>query len=172
MTKEEIVDQLNEISKQVIDLVSSLSNDEAMSSKNEKWNALQQVEHLIRSIQPLNKAMKIPLPGLKILFGTTNREERSFDETVLKYKNALKKGGKASGRYVPSHNQNKEKLIKKYRQQVDSLNKTIKRWKEEDLSKYILPHPLIGKLTIKEMLYFTIYHTAHHVRLIKENLDS
>lgn len=172
MTKEEIVIQLNANSKQVIDLVSSLSDEEVVRSKDGRWNALQQLEHLLRSIQPLNKAMKIPLPGLKILFGTPNRKERSFEETVTKYNKALEEGGKASGRYIPSRNQNKEALLKKYSQQVNSLNKTILKWKEEDLSKYLLPHPLLGKLLINEMLYFTIYHTSHHLDLIKMNLDN
>ena len=149
MTKEEIVNQLNDNSKQVIDLVRSLSNDEAVISKNGRWNALQQLEHLLRSIQPLNKAMRIPLPGIKILFGTPNREERSFEETVTKYNKALEAGGKASGRFIPSRNQNKETLLKKYSKQVDSLNKTILKWREEDLSKYLLPHPLLGKHLIR-----------------------
>ena len=171
MTKEEIVIQLNQNSKAVIAFVDSLSDGEAQFASSEKWNALQQLEHLLRSIQPLNKAMKIPLPGLKVLFGKPNRKERSFDEVVLKYKNALNKGGKASGRYIPARNQNKKALLKKYSQQVDALNKTINKWKEEDLSKYLLPHPLIGKLTINELLYFTIYHTKHHLHLMKVNLE-
>jgi hypothetical protein len=25
-----------------------------------------------------------------------------------------------------------------------------------------LPHPLLGKLTLREMLYFTAYHADHH----------
>lgn len=171
MTKDEIVIQLNQNSKDVIAFVNSLSDDDAQLSPSGKWNALQQLEHLLRSIQPLNKAMRIPLSGLKVLFGKVNRDERSFDETVLKYEKALNKGGKASGRYIPSRNQSKDALLKKYSQQVDALNKTIKKWKEGDLSKHLLPHPLIGKLTIKEMLYFTIYHTSHHLSLMKENLN-
>ena len=40
---------------------------------------------------------------------------------------------------------------------------------EEDLDNYILPHPLIGKTTIREMLYFTIYHVQHHHKAIVDN---
>jgi hypothetical protein len=28
---------------------------------------------------------------------------------------------------------------------------------------YRLPHPLLGKLTVREMLFFTVYHNAHHL---------
>jgi hypothetical protein len=33
------------------------------------------------------------------------------------------------------------------------------------LDEYLLPHPLIGKLTIREILYFTIYHNLRHASL-------
>ena len=148
MTKKEIINQLNINSNQVIDLVNSLSKFELEHSQDEKWNILQHFEHLLRSIQPLNKAMKIPLPGLKILFGTPKRDGMSYDETILKYNNALSEGGKATGRYVPSLNKKKKVLLRKYTKHVDRLNNTINKWKEEDLDKYLLPHPLIGKLTI------------------------
>jgi len=41
---------------------------------------------------------------------------------------------------------------------------------EEDLDKLILPHPLLGKLTLREMMYFTIYHVQHHQRIVERNL--
>jgi uncharacterized damage-inducible protein DinB len=51
-----------------------------------------------------------------------------------------------------------------------ALNRKIDKISEEDLDKHILPHPLIGKTTIREILYFTIYHVQHHQKAIKENL--
>ncbi|NBX80802.1 MAG: DinB family protein, partial [Flavobacteriales bacterium] len=42
---------------------------------------------------------------------------------------------------------------------------------EDDLDKYVLPHPLLGKLTLREMLCFTIYHVKHHVEIIKRDLE-
>jgi hypothetical protein len=34
----------------------------------------------------------------------------------------------------------------------------------------VLPHPLLGKLTIREMLYFTVYHGEHHRLHTEQNL--
>jgi hypothetical protein len=36
----------------------------------------------------------------------------------------------------------------------------------------ILPHPLLGKITIREMLYFTAYHVQHHENIIKRDLKN
>jgi len=30
------------------------------------------------------------------------------------------------------------------------------------VDQYQLPHPVLGKLTIREMLFFTIYHNLRH----------
>jgi hypothetical protein len=42
------------------------------------------------------------------------------------------------------------------------LARRIDRFSETQLDQLILPHPLLGKLTLREMLYFTIYHVQHH----------
>jgi hypothetical protein len=36
-------------------------------------------------------------------------------------------------------------------------------WSEDDLDNHRLPHPLLGKLTVREMLFFTLYHIQHHM---------
>jgi len=52
------------------------------------------------------------------------------------------------------------------------LNSDIeKKWKEPQLDQYIAPHPLLGKITLRELCYFTIYHTKHHLNIIKERLS-
>lgn len=83
----------------------------------------------------------------------------------------MKNGGKAGALYIPkivSSNQ-KQKLINDLTNLIMSLNQKIDKLDEEELDNYILPHPLIGKTTIREMLYFTIYHVQHHHKAIVDN---
>ena len=61
--------------------------------------------------------------------------------------------------------------MEKLRRVIEKLSKQIDHYSEQDLDKYILPHPLLGKLTMREMMYFTIYHVQHHQRLIAKNLQ-
>jgi|SRR5882672_10633400 len=46
----------------------------------------------------------------------------------------------------------------------------IEKQSEADLDKYILLHPLLGKLILREMLYFTIHHNEHHLELLKSRV--
>ena len=52
--------------------------------------------------------------------------------------------------------------MKSFSKELEKLNEQIDEWKEDDLKSYQLPHPVLGKLSIKEMIFFTIIHTDHH----------
>ena len=45
---------------------------------------------------------------------------------------------------------------------ISKINKALDRFTEEDLDHVILPHPILGKLTVREMMYFTMLHVEHH----------
>ncbi len=170
MKKEELILKIKQNSKSVQDQITCFSEEQLNKEVNEKWSPIKHLDHLLRSVQPLNKALKIPLPGLRILFGQPNRESRSFEELVAKYHLKLSEGGKASGRYIPSGRQENAKILSQFKEQNLQLCKTIAKWKEEDLDRFLLPHPLLGKLTIREMIYFTIYHMDHHLKLMKVSI--
>jgi hypothetical protein len=50
------------------------------------------------------------------------------------------------------------------------LREALEGWSERDLDRILLPHPLLGKLTTREMLFFTLYHDRHHVEAAKRRL--
>jgi hypothetical protein len=45
-------------------------------------------------------------------------------------------------------------------------------WDEARAARACLPHPLLGPLTIREMAAFTVYHTVHHLELVRRCLSS
>jgi len=147
----------------------SLDQQQFEATPNDKWSAGQNLDHLIRAIKPLQLAYSLPKFALLILFGKTNRPSGTYEELVTKYKTKLAGGGKASGPFIPPtiNFEKKENLIKKYNEQKQKLIARIEKQSEKDLDVYILPHPLLGKVTLREMLYFTIHHNEHHLELLK-----
>ena len=167
--KQEIIAALDEKIKSFSNYIAELNKEEFEATPNGKWSAGQNLEHLIRSIQPLQQAYGLPKFVLRILFGKTNRPSRSYDEVVAKYKSKLSAGGRASGPFIPQviNFDRKDDLIKKYEYQKKKLTAKIEKQTEENLDKYILPHPLLGKVTLREMLFFTIHHNEHHLERLK-----
>jgi hypothetical protein len=120
----------------------------------------------------LQVAYALPKFAIVVMFGKTNRASKTYDELVIKYKAKLAAGGRASGPFIPPAVgfEKKDELIKKYTRQKQKLITKIEKQSEADLDKYILPHPLLGKVTLREMLYFTIHHNVHHLELLKSRI--
>jgi DinB superfamily len=169
MNKPEIIAALNKHVDLFNQHIASLNKEQFESAPVGKWSAGQNLEHLYRSIKPLNQAYALPGFILKMMFGKTNRPSKTFDELAAKYKSKLAVGGRASGRFVPPVVlfSDKECLIKKYNHQKEKLIQKINSWSEEKLDLFILPHPLLGKITLREMLYFTTYHNTHHLEIVQ-----
>lgn len=167
--KPQIIAALNEKVDAFNEYIASLNKERFEVSPNEKWSAGQNPDHLIRAIKPLQVAYSLPKFALAILFGKANRPSRTYNELVIKYKSKLAAGGKASKQFIPPavSYENKDALIEKYDKHKQKLVTKIEKQSEADLDKYILPHPLLGKLTLREMLYFTIHHNMHHLELLK-----
>lgn len=167
--KPQIIDALNEKVDAFNNYISPLNKQQFEASPNGKWSAGQNLDHLIRAIKPLQLAYNLPKFALAILFGKANRSSRTYDELVIKYKTKLAAGGKASGPFIPPavSFEKKDTLIKKYAAQKNKLITKIEKQSETGLDKYILPHPLLGKITLREMLYFTIHHNEHHLELLQ-----
>jgi hypothetical protein len=171
--KPSIASGLDQAIEEVCAYVSKLNKQEFNFAPIEKWNAGQQLDHLIRSIKPLNLAYGLPVAILRWRFGVANRPSKSYQGLVDKYESKLAGGGRASGRFIPTPvlYEEKEKLCRRYQQEKNKLIRKISNINEAVLDKYILPHPLLGMLTLREMLFFTIHHNHHHLNLMKKYLE-
>jgi len=135
-----------------------------------KWPIAHHIYHLVKTTRAINQGMNMPKLAMRAMFGKCNRPERTQDELQKKYKDALVQSGmKAPPKYIAESNRNfeKEEIIQKFNTTLDELKTALDKWDEQKMSEYILPHPAIGKCTIREMMYFTIYHTNHHLGLMK-----
>jgi len=168
--KEEIVAALHESSLHLIKWVAEQNIASFGTSVNEKWSTAQQISHLEKSSSALSKALSKPKFILKWLFGTSNRDTRNYLTVVEKYQHKLGKGGVATSPFRPKSfaAMDKKSVLDKYVTASEKLARLVKKLSEKDLDKYILPHPLLGRMPLREMLFFTIYHTQHHTNSIKE----
>jgi hypothetical protein len=138
------------------------------SQIGDAWSPADNVRHLIKSTLPVTKALKLPKLLLRTLFGPAEKVSTSYEELVTRYRELLAAGGNA-GKFAPRTIPVPEdvdawqrKLVGTCRDSVSDLSHTVGRWSESDLDRYRLPHPLLGKLTLREMLFFTLYHYNHH----------
>ena len=172
MDKKQLTSLIDDKFKIIHDWISMHDDDKFdYTSREGKWTTGQHIEHLVISTSLTNKAFKIPKFVLKWKFGVNNRSERTYEETVQRYIHVLDaKGIKAPPRFSPSTIENNQKAqkINELMCQGKNMIKQINKLSEEQLSKYIIPHPALGYMTFREMGYFTAYHTEHHLNILKE----
>lgn len=143
------------------------------------WSPADTVRHLIKSTVPVTRALKLPKIMLRLLFGQGGGTSTPYSELVERYDAVLAAGGKA-GRFSPSPHhplpgdlaRNPKELVAQCQSAVEALASALNSWTEEELDHRRLPHPLLHKITVREMLFFTLYHYEHHAAIIAERLDS
>lgn len=175
MEKEAMIQLLQQNYAQLIKQVAKLDDKALLYAPPDKWNALQQVDHLIKSVAPVNTAFRLPAFILSWRFGVANRPSRSYDALVDRYHIKLQAGGRASAAFVPPPDidvSEKERLLSQLDKLTSRLAHRVGKYKEFALDKYILPHPLLGMITLREMIYFTAYHASHHGKTIQHGLVS
>ncbi len=173
MNKTELIKELSENYHLFADYINSLTSEMFNARFELKWNAGKDLDHMVKSVQPLAMILNSKITIIEN-FGTINRPTLSYTELTDKYINALKNGGIARGKFIPENEiqaDKKKLLIKDLLDQINLIVKSLTNYTENELDSLVLPHPLLGELTIREMLYFTIYHVKHHTENIKRNID-
>lgn len=174
MNKQDIAAKLVDNHQKFADFVAALDERDFLSTPAGKWTAGQQLEHIVRGVSPVRTALRLPRFVPRILFGKADHDTVDYEKLVENYRSKLAAGGKASGSFIPPEIgfDKREHLRGKLMKTVGALVKEIKGFSEAQLDELVLPHPILGKLTMREMLYFTIYHAEHHHQATLRNLGS
>ncbi|NIG53257.1 DinB family protein [Chitinophaga sp. Cy-1792] len=169
LNQHEIQSLLNKSFDGFIDYVNTLPDHRFTASPYGKWSAGQQLDHLTKSVRPVCNALGFPRFALRY-FGLAQQPSRSYDMMVSHYQQKLADGATATIPYQPGviYNAQRFPLVQSFINQKNKLEDRLKDWSENDLDKYRLPHPILGKLTIREMLYFTAYHNQHHLEKLQD----
>jgi len=169
-SKQEIISAFRNTSSALHDYIKTQSTDLFEISPGNKWSAGQHLDHMIRSVKPLNLAYRLPSFVLRIAFGKPNRQTRNYEALVERYKTKLSKGAVATGAFVPPlvKLSGKTKLLNEFTRQNNKLCNVLQKYNEANLDRYLLPHPLLGKITLREMMFFTVYHNEHHLQILKD----
>lgn len=177
MTKSEIITAAENIFKQFSETCNGIDENIFYERYEGKWSVAENIKHLILSINTTTLAYKLPKIIVRWIGGTPNRNSRSYNELLDKYNKKLEEGGKASRQYVP-YSYVPRSSAKKYGKKIllNRWNKFTSKFitalinnrTEGDLDSYLVKHPLLGRITLRELCYFTIFHTEHHLHSLQK----
>jgi hypothetical protein len=170
-TKAELVEQLVHVQQALTETVQAMSSEQFNNGTLESWSAALYLQHLILTTKPFAKALKLPPEQLLTMFGKPDHPSRNYVDLVAVYKARLDDGIRAedfqpvtatSYRYPEGVEDKQKYLVETWNESNNRLLDALKEWTEEDLDAYQLPHPAVGLITLREMLFFTVHHNTLH----------
>lgn len=180
-SKEEILAALQSAQNDVFTTSAQLDEGQFFAQVGDSWSAAGYLKHLILSVKPFARALELPREHFAKMFGKSDGDSKTYAELITFYQSRLADGLRAEQApdFVPESyklpddvgDDGQAYLLETWHQANERLLKNMESWSEADLDAYILPHPAIGKLTVREMCYFTIYHNRLHARDIEQAIS-
>ncbi|MGB5026411.1 MAG: DinB family protein [Saprospiraceae bacterium] len=173
MNQEQIISELQKNHQSFIAYLNALSEEAFNFKYLDKWTAGQQLAHIVLCVKPLVTVFGLERTMLEQKFGKLNRAGLSFDQLLAAYLEKFTEGGKAPENYVPEEItfEKRAVLIQNLEELISELCRKLSHFTEDDLDSLCIPHPLLGMLSLREMLYNAIYHVEHHHKAAIRNLQ-
>lgn len=170
-SKDELLKSIQEDFFEVEKFFISLSS-ETFTERKSGWSSEENFRHLIKSNSAILIGLMTPKFLLRIFFGS-DALQKKFPELIHEYQSQLGKG-KGAGIYAPRKlNRDKfslQKVQNQWRKLGNRFQKTLQNWDETDLKKLRLPHPILGNISVWNMLLFMLYHSSHHIEKLRDKL--
>lgn len=158
------------------DFLSALPEPVFFARQGDRWSPVEHARHLRKSYIPVTLALRLPVWLLRRLLGAPRRPPRDYARLEADYERALAAGGQA-GRFAPSPEppprdaaRRRTQVLGAWQRSGLALATAADRWSEADAQRARLRHPLLGGLTMGEMVAFSTLHTVHHLELVRQRL--
>jgi len=142
------------------------------------WSPAENVRHLTKSMRAVTRGLRLPTFVVRLAFGGAPGSSRGYEEMRKRYLAALTPGVTAGGfapepRPAPDDPEaERQRIMDHHATAVRELGDAASRWTERQLDRCQLPHPLLGPITVREMLHFTLYHNRHHLDGVRRRVGA
>ncbi|MDH5644282.1 MAG: DinB family protein [Gemmatimonadota bacterium] len=154
----------------ISEYMESMPPDQFIAPQGEHWSPDGHLRHITKATRAVAKAMSVNKGLLMLRFGISFRPSDTYDGIREKYLMRIAAGAGA-GRFTPSDRNTdvsledwKAQTMDRWKAAGADLIVQLDRWHDTALDRLRLPHPLLGKLTVREILFFTLLHNAHHAQ--------
>lgn len=137
------------------------------------WSPAEHIRHLRKVTVPISLALRLPGWVLAPCFGIQATPSRSYLQIRDAYRASLARSTSA-GLFAPGVEPppadpyaRRMEILAAWQGAVLGFGQAVRR-PEPELDRFRLPHPRLGRLSLREMAAFVVYHTAHHLSRIAE----
>ena len=171
----ELIEQFSTAKNDILDFYTAIPESIFFSKPEIGWSPLENIKHLNTATSVVALFLRKELKFLLLLFGQSD-SKKSIQEIIKNYNDKLNNGSGA-GVFSPLFAKSnidvekKKTEIKSLIESIQSLINVLPSWTEEELDSTNIVHPILGVMTVREMLYFSIYHLYHHTSKVQLRLN-
>ncbi len=168
--RSDLQQKLENAANEILQKMEGISEEAFFKRSNNKWSAAENLAHLTFSAKVMNKALNAPKLALWYKFGRRFKGSRPVEDLIAQYKSSVFPAVTGfEPTLKPDSNLNSE--IESFNKTHDKLKASLEKWSEKQLDTYLLPHVVLGKLTVREMTGFMAYHIYHHQLALEKALS-
>jgi len=170
VTKLEILAALESNASSLADLFAAAPDARLFAGDSEHWGPAHHLLHLTRTSLAIQRGLGSPsLPAHSTARSRTYAEVR--DAAAASLTAAPKERLLEMGRVVVVEpGARREDIVKAFLAASGELRSAAARWDEQELDRHAMKHPLLGELTVREMLFFCVFHERHHAKGVRAQL--
>ena len=167
VTKSDILAALESNARTIVEYFSSLAERRFFDGDPDHWSPAHHLTHLTQASISVERVLR---PGASPLHPTPR--SRTYAEVRDAAAAAVAATPKATlldlGRVVAiAPGTTQEQVVRAFESVSAKFRKAAEAWSEEAIDRHALRHPLVGQMTVREMLYFFVVHERHHLKLVR-----
>lgn len=172
VTKDDILAALLSNAETIAAYFAGIPDQRLFDGDPDHWSPAHHLMHLARSSAMVGRALRAG--GLRV--HPTSRS-RPYSEVLGAAASSVAATPRATllemGRVVVIEpGTSRSDVIADFERASADLRAAAADWSEDALDRHALRHPLIGEMTVREMLFFTVFHERHHLKLVRNREEA
>jgi hypothetical protein len=177
-TRAEVLRALEMVEAEVASFFGTLPGDLFNARVGEAWTPAEHLKHLNTSVNAVARGVAVPKLFLWLRFGRPPRPGRDYAAIGEIGQAWLQKGVQAPPEFVPEPERpaagelehRRREILARWGRVNARLRTALEGWSDAALDRWALPHPRLGRLSVREMLFFTLHHNRHHIAVARRRL--
>ncbi len=170
LNKFQIISHAENTIEDILKLCKSM-DDHLFFYKSEQWSVAENLEHLSLTLNKSWLYLFTPKIILKWKYGKPTQPSKYYEELLGLYHQKLDAGYETEKRFMPvvvADKDAKERLIARFEQICNKYLDQIRYyWEDDSMDQFHVPNAVFGFATIRELVYFNLFHNTHHYKTIR-----
>ncbi len=176
-TKPELIAALETQKLEIPAFLESIPTQQFFDGSSERWSTAYHVQHVTSAVNRvaggLLNADALPKrePATASRDFATMREFYSETLKITPSETLRQLGSRVTLEERQDLDAYKTQLISSFTNAIENFNTALEGFDEANLEQLGMPHPVMGLLSSREMVFFIVYHNTHHQNGIQKLLE-